>query len=33
MTEVLKAVGAWEKCAIKLGLKRSEVEQMRTAFR
>lgn len=32
LTEVSEAVGAWEKYATKLGLKRSEIEQMRTVF-
>ncbi len=32
MTEVSEAVSAWETCATKRGLKRSEVEQMRMAL-
>ncbi|MFP4261612.1 MAG: type II toxin-antitoxin system HipA family toxin [Opitutales bacterium] len=32
ITEVSDAVSAWETCATKLRLKRSEIERMRTAF-
>lgn len=32
ITEVMEAVKAWEECATKLGLKRSEIDRMRTAF-
>jgi len=32
MAEVLEAVSKWEECSVRLGLNRSEIEQMRGAF-
>jgi serine/threonine-protein kinase HipA len=32
LNEVIQSVRAWEKCATDLGLKRSEIERMRSAF-
>jgi serine/threonine-protein kinase HipA len=33
LNEVIQSVRAWEKCATDRGLKRSEIERMRSAFR